>query len=83
MRYNPYFFLDVLHRLLPAILAILLFFALFQLYKYVGRRLGGSDSKIINIVIAAFFVAAFLGGVWAIVEAFPALRIIRKNLMLW
>ena len=83
MHYNPYFFLDILHRLMPAILAILLFIALFQLYKFVGRRLGGSDSKVMNAVILLFFVVAFLGGVWAILQVFPAVRVIRANLVLW
>lgn len=68
---------------MPAILAILLFIALFQLYKFVGRRLGGSDSKVMNAVILLFFVVAFLGGVWAILQVFPAVRVIRANLVLW
>lgn len=83
MHYNPYFFLDILHRLMPAILAILLFIALFQLYKFVGRRLGGSDSNVMNAVILLFFVVAFLGGVWAILQVFPAVRVVRANLVLW
>ena len=83
MRYNPYFFLDVPHRLMPAILAILLFIALFQAYKFVERRLGGSDSKVVNAVILLFFVAALGGGVWAILQAFPAWRVVKSNLMLW
>jgi hypothetical protein len=81
--YNPYFFGDVLHKIAPAIYAIVLFVVLFQTYKLISRRLGGSDNKLVNGLILLLFVVAFLGGVWAILQSFPAWRVIKSNLILW